>query len=78
MWLKNILRRLLKHHSVTAKFNTMITSNKKNTAKHSSFSDFMNNASSAEKKKLYKTVLKQASVSQQRVIASAKELNAAN
>jgi uncharacterized sodium:solute symporter family permease YidK len=45
---------------------------KKNTAKTSSFSEFMNNASSAEKKKVYKDVLKKASDSQDAIVANAK------
>ena len=49
---------------------------KKTTAKSSSFSDFMHKASSAEKKKLYKTVLEKASDSQQRIVTSARELRA--
>jgi|TARA_B110001454_G_C12525733_1_gene353006 hypothetical protein len=54
----------------------MTTLRIKNTTKSSSFSNFMHNASSAEKKKLYKAVLEKASDSQQRIVASAKELRA--
>ncbi len=74
--MKNILPRLLKHCSVRAKFIIMMTLIKKKTAKSSSFADFMNNASSAQKKKIYKTVLEKASDSQQRIVTSAKELRA--
>jgi hypothetical protein len=43
-------------------------------AKSSSFADFINNGTSAQKKKLYKTVLAKASESQQRIIESARKL----
>ena len=76
MWMKNILPRLLKHCSIRARFIIMMTLIKKKTAKSSSFADFMNNASSAQKKKLYETVLEKASDSQQRIVASARELRA--
>jgi uncharacterized sodium:solute symporter family permease YidK len=45
---------------------------KKNSAKTSTFAEFINNASSAEKKKVYKDVLKKASDSQDAIVASAK------
>ena len=72
MWMKNILPPHLKHCSKGAKFILMMKLIKKNTAKTSSFSEFMNNASSAEKKKVYKDVLKKASDSQDAIVANAK------
>lgn len=52
----------------------MMKSIKKDSDKTTSFADFMNNASSAQKKKVYKDVLKKASASQEQVIANAKHL----
>lgn len=72
MWMKNILPPHLKPCSKGAKFTVMMKLIKKTTAKTSSFSDFMNNASSAEKKKVYKDVLKKASDSQDAIVANAK------
>ena len=44
---------------------------KKNSTKTSSFADFMNNASSAQKKKVYRAVLERASDSQELIVARA-------
>ncbi len=57
---------------MSAKLNTMMTYLKKKSDKSSSFSDFVNNASSAEKKKLYRTVLEKASDSQKRILSESK------
>jgi len=44
---------------------------KPKATKSSSFSEFIRNASSAEKKRVYKRVLEQATASQKKVIAEA-------
>ncbi len=51
---------------------------KKSSAKTSSFAEFMNNATSAQKKKVYKTVLAKASDSQELVLARANDLMPSN
>ncbi len=52
----------------------MMKSIKKDSDQTTSFADFINNASSAQKKKVYKDVLKKVSASQERVIATAKRM----
>tara|TARA_Y100001934_G_C12374531_1_gene788427 strand:+ start:3943 stop:4107 length:165 start_codon:yes stop_codon:yes gene_type:complete len=49
---------------------------KKTPVTSSSFADFMNNASSAEKKKVYKSVLRKVSEQQQAVVDKASSASA--
>ncbi|MDF1623437.1 MAG: hypothetical protein P1V33_08215 [Pseudohongiella nitratireducens] len=46
----------------------------KKTTRHTSFSDFVRNASSAEKKRVYKIVLERATAEQNAVLLKAREL----
>lgn len=46
----------------------------KKPARHTRFSDFVRNASSAEKKRVYKIVLERATAEQNAVILKAREL----
>lgn len=73
--MKNILPRLLRPCLAETRLAIMMKFIKKNPSSSSSFADFMNNASSAEKKKVYKDVLRKAAERQQAVVDSAKAVS---
>lgn len=50
---------------------------KRKEGKSTAFADFMNSASSGEKKKVYKTVLEKASNSQKKIVVAAQSMQTA-
>jgi len=50
---------------------------KRKESKSTAFADFMNSASSSEKKKVYKTVLEKASNSQKKIVVAVQSMQTA-